>query len=479
MRPVVSHRFIASLWHDRRGVVGLYFAVIISVMLLLCMAALDMVRVHMARSRIFVAMDSAMLAAGRSLGTDNWAQVGVNYFNANMNAGTTLGAKVTMTADSFKTTPSNLGGDEVALTVTGTIPLWSAGVGNISEINVSRTTKALRRSQTVELAMVLDNTGSMTTGDNIGALRTDALLLLKTLSGGRTTGTLSYSRVALVPYSAAVNPGAESKKIISDGTVYDPTNVLGWRGCVIERAAPNTTADTTAAAAAWTPYVWAPAIDNKYVKGDAGSVRAEWYYGNSSTGPNVGCPTPITPLTDDITRLTTDINAMQAWFRGGTLSDIGMAWGLRVLSPEPPFTEGTAWTNTNVKKAVVLMTDGDANFFKLGNEDTPNKVNDAVLSDFTGYGRLDEFGRIGTTDKNTAKAKINSNLSSTCTAMKARNIHVYTITFGTGSVNDTTRAFYKACASDAASYFSAADQTQLKKAFSSIGGALTELIIIE
>jgi hypothetical protein len=40
----------------------------------------------------------------------------------------------------------------------------------------------------------------------------------------------------------------------------------------------------------------------------------------------------------------------------------GVGWGLRVLSPGEPFTEGVSYDNQDITKAMVLLTDGENTF---------------------------------------------------------------------------------------------------------------------
>jgi len=319
---------------------------------------------------------------------------------------------------------------------------------------------------------VLDNTGSMTTSDNIGALRDAARELTDILFGGQPVHPTL--RVALVPYSASVNPGAAAQGLVPGSTLVDPGNVLGWKGCVVERAGTNAVADTPASTAQWSIYKWLPAVDNSYTATKASTVRADPSYGNGGTGPNLGCPTAITPLTNQKSTIDAAIAAMRAWSRGGTFSDIGMAWGLRVLSPEPPFTEGLAWGTEKWDKAAILMTDGDNQFYKLPGNAGSNAANAKVNSDYTGYGRLDELGRIGTTNINTAKTTINARMASVCQAMKDKGITVYTITF-TASTNSATRDLYRNCASSPSKYFDSPTQDELHASFRAIATELSQL----
>jgi Flp pilus assembly protein TadG len=424
----------------------------------------DVARAYAVKSRMSAALDAATLAVGSSSGTDaQLSAVAQKFFDANYPPGA-LGAHPTVSV--------TVNGDIISAGASAVVDTVFMKVVGLNDVPVHAETIVNRQIAGLELAMVLDNTGSMTSNNNIQAARDAANQLTDILFGTATIHP--YLKIAIVPYSVAVNPGPVAPSLITTGDAYAPGNVLGWKGCVIERAGTNGMGDTSAAVAPWTRYNWLPAIDNYYDASKASTVYASPSNGNGSTGPNVGCPTPITPLTNVKSTLTAAINAQEAWSRGGTLSDVGMAWGLRVLSPEPPFTEGLAWGTPKWSKAVILMTDGDNQFYKLASNTGVNKVNSAVNSDYSAYGRLDELGRIGTTNTTTAKATINTRLTSVCNAMKARNIIVYTVTFTSG-INQATKDIYKNCASDVSKYFDSPTQDELKSAFRAIATSLSNL----
>ncbi|OAN44820.1 pilus assembly protein TadG [Paramagnetospirillum marisnigri] len=459
---------LSRLLRCRKGNVAIMFAVSLLPIVASIGLGVDVARAYAVKSRMSAALDAAALAVGSSTGTNaQLQQMAQNFFNANYPSGA-LGATPTIHVD--------VSGDVITATATAALPTVFMKAVGVDTMTVDASSKVIRRIKGLELAMVLDNTGSMTTNDNIATLREAANELVTILFGSYTTHPTL--KIALVPYSAAVNPGSVASSLVGSGAAYAPNDVTGWKGCVVERASPNTHADTTAGTALWTRYAWAPAIDNSYTAGNASTIKADPSYGNSSTGPNLGCPTAITPLTNVKSTLTTAISAMAAWSRGGTLGDIGMAWGLRVLSPEAPFTEGAAWGTANLTKAVIMMTDGVNQVYKLTSTSGSNKVNTAVNSDYTAYGRLDELGRVGSSSISGAKTIVDNRLASLCTAMKAKGIVVYTIVF-TGTVDASTKALYSACASDTTKYFDAPSQTDLKNAFTAIAVQLSNLRISE
>ena len=98
----------------------------------------------------------------------------------------------------------------------------------------------------------------------------------------------------------------------------------------------------------------------------------------SSRGPSEGCNIqPIQALTNVKAPVLTTINNMQA--SGYTHVAEGVGWGLRVISPGVPFTEGVDYSDEEITKAMVLLTDG---------ENTFNSESNRNYSTYTAYGFL-------------------------------------------------------------------------------------------
>jgi hypothetical protein len=74
-------------------------------------------------------------------------------------------------------------------------------------------------------------------------------------------------------------------------------------------------------------------------------------------GPNFLCTVqPIIRLTNNQTAILNEINAMAAY--GATVVPTGLTWGWHLLSPNGPFGDGVAYTDTQTVKAIILVTDG-------------------------------------------------------------------------------------------------------------------------
>jgi Flp pilus assembly protein TadG len=84
-------------------------------------------------------------------------------------------------------------------------------------------------------------------------------------------------------------------------------------------------------------------------------------------GPNAACPQPLTRLTNNQGTVVSAIEAMNFWYNGGTVISEGLTWAWRTLSPEKPFADGAAYTDTKTKKVIVLMTDGVNGLAENGN----------------------------------------------------------------------------------------------------------------
>ena len=133
-----------------------------------------------------------------------------------------------------------------------------------------------------------------------------------------------------------------------------------------------------------------------------------------------------------------------------------MAWGMRVLSPDEPFIEGSEWEDEEWNKAIVLMTDGEM---------SPSSV-------YSGYwdSNKSSFDSV---------ANLNTRMQEVCTWLKAapRNVIIYTITFdhATSDISAATKTIYRNCATDADHYFDAPSQAELISTFERISGALANL----
>ncbi len=465
-------RHIRAWLADTRGASIAAFALAIPVLVGSVGMGVDMSRAYMAKKYLAAALDASALATANSSGDDAALEARMHaYFNKNFSTA----ADMHLVEVDMSTTPDNL-----KMWASAYVDTTFLRVLNKSRIDIYAETTVKRELRGIEVVLVLDNTGSMA-GSNITALRTAATNFVNIMFDRVVDPR--HIKIGIVPYSAAVNVGSIAPSIVSSPVVppatqsgyptlaYTGTDGTGWKGCVIERAYPHDVDDTGIAAGGNWAALWWPHdnSDNRWNPAQGGSLNTTVSSCNSMRTPNLGCPTPITPLTSTKSVLTSAINAIQPWCRGGTIGGVGMAWGWRVLSPDAPFTEGAAYNDKKWRKVAIMMTDGDNNMYK--------ESGSTHGSDWGAYKRL-EMNVLGTTNANTAKTKLNERFEETCGKMKAKgkDIIIYAITFTSG-INATTKGYYKRCATDTSKYYDAPTQQDLIKVFESIARELSNLHI--
>ncbi|MFN0262697.1 pilus assembly protein TadG-related protein [Tepidamorphus sp. 3E244] len=465
-------------------------------------AAIDFSRAIATKAELSTALDSALLSLARSpAGPDDVAKAYVKNYVGDVlvSNGKVLDWKI---ADFHQTVST------VDATLSATIETAVLGIVKMTEMTVTVTSEVTRENKKVEVALVLDNTGSMGSGGKIQALREATHDLLDILFAGKNSEEMV--KVGMVPFVTSVNIKADGFKTAwidkngeaqSNGINFDPhtgpTNHFAlyatmkgveWKGCVEARAEPYDTSDTTPHPGKkdtlWVPYLWPDEPD--YGWGYSNNYLPDGVWGTSeyrqshthkytgsrpsidetapnTRGPNKSCPQPLRPLTNNVEVLRADTNLMTSWGSSGTNIALGLAWGWRVLSPEAPFTEGVEYDDEEVEKALILLTDGEN---VVVSQNTHNK------SDYNGYGYM-SVGNLGTTSTWSAVQKVNAKVEKLCASIKAKGVRIYTITF---QLNDNTlQDIFRACATTPNLYFDSPSNEELKLAFRTIAVDLSNL----
>ncbi len=544
---------------SREGAMATWLAVSLVPLLVSAGMASDIARAYALRSEISSALDAAALAGGRVFNDDNRDTIIQQYFDANFPEnfmGSTLGplqiAEIT----------DQDGPDRIQLSIEADMPTLFMRLIGIDTFDVSSDSEVTRENLGLQLVMVLDHTGSMA-GSKIADLESASLSLLDIVFGDETVGEHELLSVGVVPYSAAVNVGDLGDAFIDRENI--PSEIFSngndhrrWKGCVQARQTLTTldpdptvldpgafdiSVDGPATGGKWKPYLYPHWYDNQYKQlpfaddmdptdpgQNAGSnidgVSDAFAYrqgkgpygeiwplpdtnpslGNSYTGPNIGCPARVLPLSNEysVIRSYLEDNTI-AWSRGGTIASQGLIWGWRMLHPEAPFENDVPYNDPGTFKAMILMTDGENQIFRMGLGDYADADGDGIRvmdsdgdgihdegndrpdSDYTAYGRLDD-ARLGTTNVNTAKERINQRMLKVCNAMKAGGIlgrdrvTVYTVIFGNVATSGSQsaqdlRELYRNCASRPSNAFLATSGFDLREAFETIGNDLSNLRI--
>jgi Putative Flp pilus-assembly TadE/G-like len=389
--------------------------------------------------------------------------------------------------------------------------------------------EAATGAMTYEVALVLDNSGSMA-GSRIQTLRQAASDLTRSLfAANRLNPSPDPVRIAVVPFAGAVNVGPDKAaaawidgKARAPGhlenfenarpaagnrlALFDALSDVSWAGCVEARPHPLDVSDAPPTeddpATLFVP-MFAPdepdlnGFDNNYIAdasaactgadalptrtGTARQAEARLckytdaaplpvgHNNGTVVGPNLNCTSsPVMALSDDEPKILARIDSLDA--RGTTNIHAGVMWGWRLLSPELPFVEGRSTADRNNRKILIVMTDG-ANSY-----DTYANFNRSMYGAF-GYvanGHLDTTSA----DPSRVRAKLDERTLEACAnAGSEGGVHIYTVAF---QVSDpATVGLLERCASAPEMAFRSDSDGELITTFQQIARDISTLRLAE
>lgn len=254
--------FARRLRRDDRGAIAIQFALLALPLSILLFGLVDVGRLSLQRRQIQDALDAATLIAARSSAVTDPAldAVGDAAFMAEM---TGLGVTLTGSNSTFRAGSDNRVLASVSTTVSPIIAnLWTNG-----PITVTVTSDVVRSVKKLEVALVLDNTGSMASKLGSGDTKINALIsasksLVDTLAAAAARASETDAvKIAVVPFSMTVNvgstyssanwlsgtlPSAYGADIFESGqNRFDLLSQTGtsWAGCVESRPDPYDISD--------------------------------------------------------------------------------------------------------------------------------------------------------------------------------------------------------------------------------------------
>jgi Flp pilus assembly protein TadG len=190
----------ARLRRDQSGAIAVQFALLVIPLSVIVFALVDLGRISLQRRQMQDALDAATLMAARSTATTDGdlEAVGDPAFLAEV-AGLNLGLSAANAT--FKAGTDN----HIIGSATASLKPVIANLWTQADFKVTVNSDVVRSSQNLEVALVLDITGSMK-GTRIADLKTAASDLVDIIV--KDAQTPFYSKVAIVPYAAGVNVGA-------------------------------------------------------------------------------------------------------------------------------------------------------------------------------------------------------------------------------------------------------------------------------
>ncbi|WP_420412968.1 pilus assembly protein TadG-related protein [Roseibium sp.] len=472
--------FYKNLLQNERGAILPIFGVLVLMMVVIGGAAIDVSRAVNAREKLSYAIDAAALAVATDLSTsvmtdDEITQAIEDSFRANL-------ANAEFLDKAIENLNFVVDSDEGTINISSSASLstYFLDVGGYGlsafgpdAFNFGTNAQVSYSRFDVELALVVDVTGSM--GWSIGssstirivALREASEELVNILLPADSPPSTSKVRISLVPYSQGVNLGSYAEKVKGG----DHHSVSGE--CVTERQ----DYDGNEVMLTDMPY-------NYYT--DSSPPPLESFYGGGTD--RCSSSSEMMPLTNDRDELISAIRALDD--AGGTAGQTGIVWGWNSISPSysnlwPADSAPEAYTNTDVLKFAIIMTDGDNNrYYDMVATTVWEEVEVCRMVYRRGRWRercQDEWQEVTSYEwDEIGEGQSYSNTSSTrsrdlCTAMKNSGIEIFGVYFGTD--DESAGALNMASCASTGNYYQATSSEGLIQAFSNIAKKIQQIYL--
>jgi len=403
-------------------------------------AAVDYSRTNSVKAGMQTALDSTALMLAKEAAIDSTGQLQTNaqkYFNAIF-----ARPDVNNITASAVFTPGTQ--SQLQVSASAAVPTAFMRIFGYNSITVTSSATAKWGNSRLRVALVLDNTGSMSSAGKITALKTATNNLLAQLQ--TTAHNSGDVYVSIVPFAkdANLNPDNYAEPWI-DWTTWDtlngscsktsytsqstclshsgkwtPANHSTWNGCVVDRGGSNAPDP-----AAYDTNVAAPAT------GVTASLFAAEQYST--------CPQAAMGLTDSWSAMSTLVNGMSPG--GNTNQAIGLALGWMSLAGGGPFTVPPMDPSYTYSQVIVLLTDG-----------------------------------LNTQDRwYSSASSIDAREKLTCTNIKAAGILLYTVQVNTDG--EATSTLLQNCASDSTKFFLLTSADEIVSTFNAISTQLGRLYV--
>jgi Flp pilus assembly protein TadG len=400
----------STFFRNREGTSSLMFG-LISLPLMSAVGAMsDYTTAADARTKLQAALDATGLKLSRITNTLDDAQL---QSQGNALVRTLMAARHDVSLSTVVVTRAN---QRIDVSAQGSVTARFAGLFGSGRTAIRATSQTAWGVRKLEIALVLDNTGSMSSSGKMTALKTAATNFINTLEA------VAYEpdsvKISIVPFNTTVKVGTAysnaswlTKNYLNASPNPYPrtSNPANWDGCVMDRAKPYDVNDSAA------------------VPGTLATLY-----------PATMCPVAglaaIMPLSTNFAALRTHIGTMYP--TGNTNVTIGVAWGQAVLSDQNPMSGGVAYGDPNVDKVMIVLTDGD---------NTQNRFGDSLTV-------------------------MNQQTQAACTDAKGKGIRLYTIRVING--NGT---LLRDCATSPSMYYNVTDASQLNPVFQEIAESIQSI----
>ena len=417
-------------------------------------AAVDYSQANSIKAAMQAAADATVLMLAKNIGSGSLssteiAQKANAYFVAMLNRPQAQGVTVT-------TSYSAAGGSEVTVGATASFKTNLASLLGVSNMQIGVNARAAwGGGSKMQVALALDNTGSMAEWNKIGSLKTATHSLLDQLKKSATNP--NDVNVAIIPFSQDVNVSAIASNINapwidwsdwdaengSDVTTKTCTKVVSKKGKSTNKCVGTTT---------WVPAshtTWNGCVtdrDQAYdVQNTAPNASDKSLPENATStlfpaDQDAGCPVPMIGLTNDWTALNAKVDAMTP--NGYTNQAIGLVWAWHALTPGQPMNAPAK--GPDVQQVIILLTDG---------LNTQNRWYDNWV---------------------TSQALIDARQKILCDNIKAADITLYTIQVNIGNMGKRS-TMLQGCASKPEYFYHLTTAGEIATVFNQIGTNMSQL----
>ncbi|KAA3448503.1 hypothetical protein C7I87_21410 [Mesorhizobium sp. SARCC-RB16n] len=441
---------VGEFARDRGGNFAVLFGFAASVLALVAGFSVNVTQLYNAKSSLQGVVDAAVTSTARDLTTGAIKEADANksvqaFLDANSTAGILHAGQIVL---------DKLIVDKTAKTVQVDahvdVALFFPIFGTDDARRVTASTTSLYSDRTIEVAMMLDVTGSMA-GQKIKDLKTAAANAVDSFLGSQDPNKPRV-RLSIVPYANSVNTGQ-----LAASSVYVEANASQ------RKQAPGN-ASAQSASASPRPDNCATERKGADQYSDAGPVSSmvnrDYLLSSFAANTNTAaCPAAaLVPLTADVATLKNVIKNLVA--SGGTAGHIGVQWTWYMLSESWGSVLNASQRPAKldpkkVGKYAILMTDGEFNLSYFDATSVGGVYNDA-----------------GKETTRTAATKL-------CAAMRDKGIEIFTIGFKLDETNAASTL--QNCASpDTGSvkhFYQAADGAELDSAFQTIARNIEALAL--
>jgi Flp pilus assembly protein TadG len=450
--PTFSH--IASLTErfgsNKDGNIAVIFAIALLPILCFVGAAVDYGRASAARTAMQGAVDSTALMLAKDLTTNLIAPTDVpakakSYFSGLY----TYQGVLDVTVNGTYTVGSSGKSSTVLVSGSGAVKsefLQITGFPNLG-FNVSSTTTW--GNNLLRVALVLDNTGSMTSDNKIGNLKTAAKNLVTQLSALAKKDGDVY--ISVVPFEVDVNIG---KKNVDANwlrwDLWDPSNTNSRNQTYCSRGSYYTYAQCVGHGYSWNhdpgspdTSQWNGCVTDRDQSNDINSNAPGSNPTDFLADQDQSCSVaPLLPLTYSWSSVNKTIDSMTA--QGATNQTIGLQWGWLSLLQQSPLNAPSEDPNNIYQHVIVLFTDG---------LNTQNR--------WTGDG------------SNGSGTGVDTRMKKLCDAINKTKVTIYTVQIDTDGAGQSPVLPY--CASSPGNFYMLTQPSQIATAFASIGTSISKL----